>query len=90
MSFDTSGNGQFTGLTISQTPLPGGYVGVFVNGQEFEVGYGVTTSVPFYFSDDGGSTSKVTIQSGDSLYWNGTFVGFDLYIGWRVSLYYIS
>ncbi len=90
MSYDTSGDGQFTGLNISQTPLPGGYVGVFVNGQEFEVGYGLTTSIPFYFSDDGGTTSKTTIVSGDSLYWNGNFVGFDLYVGWRISLYYIS
>jgi len=90
MAFTTNGDGQFTGLTISQTPLPGGYVGVFVNGQEFEVGYGTTTSVPCYFSDDGGVTSKINVQSGDALYWNGNFVGTDLYSTWRISLYYIN
>jgi hypothetical protein len=90
MTFDTSGNGQFVGLTISNTPLPGGYVGVFVNGQEFQVGIGLTNGVPFYFSNDGGSTGKSVIEIGDSLYWNGDFVGMDLYTGWRISLYYIT
>lgn len=90
MTYDTTGDGQFTGLTISQTPLPGGYVGVFVNGQEFEVGLGQTISVPCYFSDDGGTTGKSTIVAGDALYWNASSAEVDLYTGWRVSLYYIS
>jgi hypothetical protein len=89
MAFDTSGNGASTGLIVSQTPLPNSYVGVFVNGQEFEVG-NVTLGVSCYFSDDGGLTAKNNIESGDELYWNGTYVGTDLYTNWRVSLYYLT
>ena len=93
MAFNTSGNGQSTGLSISNTPVDGGYVGVFINGQEFEVGYGSTTSAPCYFSNDGGTTARGTIspnnvQVGDILYWNGTVAGTDLYSTWRISLFY--
>lgn len=93
MVFNTSGNGQSTGLTISNTPVDGSYVGVFINGQEFEVGYGSTNSAPCYFSNDGGTTARGTIspnnvQSGDTLYWNGTVAGTDLYSTWRISLFY--
>lgn len=90
MSTNTSGDNQFSGLTISQTPLSGSYVGVFVNGQEFQVGYGTSVGVPCYFSNDGGITAKSTVVAGDGLYWNGTFVGTDLYSTWRISLYYMS
>jgi hypothetical protein len=90
MTYNTSGNGQFSGLTISATPLSGCYVGVFVNGQEFEVGYGVTNSKPCYFSNDGGTTARTNnITIGDGLYWNGSLVGTDLYTTWRISLFYL-
>ena len=94
MSFDTIGEGQFSGLTISGTPVNGCYVAVFVNGQEFEVGDGVTSSVTCYFSNDGGVTARNfdspgQVQVGDGLYWNGIYAGTDLYTGWRISLYYI-
>ncbi len=89
---DTSGDGQFSGLTISGTPLTGGYVGVFVNGHQYEVGDGVTSNCDCYFSNDGGSTAKTLtgVVSGDGLYWNGSFAGTDLYIGWKITLYYVS
>ena len=93
MPFNTSGDGQSTGLTITNTPVEGSYVGMFVNGQEFEVGYGSTTSAPCYFSNDGGTTARGTtspnnVQSGDTLYWNGSVAGTDLYSTWRISLFY--
>lgn len=94
MTTNTSGNGSPTGLTISNTPLENSYVGVFVNGQEFQVGFGTTTSVPCYFSNDGGTTARTStspnyVQVGDELYWNGNFVGTDLYNTWRISLFYL-
>ncbi len=93
MGFNTSGNGSPTGLTISQTPKENSYTGLFVNGQEFQVGYGTTNSVPCYFSNDGGTTARTStspnnVQIGDELYWNGTIVGTDLYTTWRLSLFY--
>ena len=94
MTFDVLTDGGFTGLTISSTPLDGSYIGVFVNGQEFEVGYGSTNSTPFYFSNDGGSTSRNSsspnnVQIGDGLYWNSTVGGVGLYTTWRISLFYL-
>ena len=86
---NTFGNGQFTGLAISQTPVTGCYVGVFINGQEFEVGTS-TSSSPAYFSDDSGATAKINIVAGDSLYWNGNIAGTDLLAGWRISLFYLT
>jgi hypothetical protein len=93
MSTNTNGDGSPTGLTISNTPLENSYVGVFINGQEFQVGFGTTSSVPCYFSDDGGVTAKTSttpnnVQIGDELYWNGVVVGTDLYSTWRISLFY--
>jgi hypothetical protein len=88
MPFDTFGDGQFTGLTISQTPVSGCYVGLFVNGQEFEVGSS-TNSSPAYFSNDDGLNAKNNIIEGDGLYWNGNISGTDLLQGWRLSLYYL-
>jgi hypothetical protein len=93
MSTNTSGDGSPTGLVISNTPLVNSYVGVFINGQEFQVGFGTTSSVPCYFSDDGGTTAKTStspnnVQIGDELYWNGVVVGMDLFTSWRISLFY--
>ena len=93
MPFDTLGDGQSTGLSITNTPVDGSYVGMFVNGQEFEVGYGSTTSTACYFSNDGGTTARDVnspnnVQSGDILYWNESVAGTDLYSTWRISLFY--
>lgn len=92
MSFDTSGNGASTGLTITNTPIDNSHVFVTVNGQYFNVGVSPTLS-DCYFSDDGGVTAKGfstpnQITAGDTLYWNGINVGTDLYTNWRISIYY--
>jgi hypothetical protein len=94
LSNDVIGDGQPTGVTISHTPLIDCYVGVFINGQEFEVGYGSTSSSSCYFSDDGGFTAKTinlpnNIEIGDELYWNESVAGVGLYNTWRVSLHYL-
>jgi hypothetical protein len=93
MPFSTSGNGQSTGLTITGDTIDGSNVYVTVNGQEFNVGNGLTSSVYCYFSNDGGSTAKGfslpnKITTGDELFWNGNEAGVDLYSTWRLSLYY--
>ena len=86
-----------TNDTISNTPVDGCYVSVFINGQEFEVGNGVTTKAA-YFSDDGGTTAKNfsstgpngQITTGDNIYWNGSVAGTQLQAGWRISLLYLT
>lgn len=91
VALDTTGDGQFSGATISNTPVNGSYVAVFINGQEFLVGNGVTSSVDCYFSNDGGSTSRLFSQivANDRLYWNGSYSGVNLLSGWRISLHYL-
>lgn len=89
----TFGDGSPSGMTISNTPLENSYVGLFINGQEFEVGYGSTVSAPCYFSNDGGTTARTSntptnIQLGDELYWNKSISGTDLHKDWRISLFY--
>lgn len=85
-------DGFFTGLTISSTPV--GYVSVYINGVESDLGYGSTTSNSCYFSDDGGLTSKSqgNISIGDGLYWNGTVAGYQLSTDLpdRISLMYLE
>ena len=93
MSYDTIGDGQFTGLTLSGVPIGNSYISVYINGQEIEVGDGSTMS-SCYFSNDYGSTAKDfvgvnSVQSGDGLYWNGFLAGFDLYTSWRISVHYL-
>lgn len=91
MTQNSVGNGFYTGLTISGTPV--GYVSVFINGVESDLGYGSTTSNSCYFSDDGGLTAKtqVNIVAGDALYWNTTVAGFALSTDLpdRISLHYL-
>ena len=92
MTFDTSGNSAFTGISISNTPVDGSYVHITVNGFVYSVGDGVTTS-HCYFSDDGGVTAKSfsspnRITLGDVLYWNGDIVGVDLFSTWVISIHY--
>ena len=93
MTFNTSGNGAFTGLVISNTPVDGSYVYITVNGQTFNVGNGITTD-ECYFSGDSGVTAKSfsspnQIVSGDGLYWNGSIVGTNLYSTWVISIHYV-
>ena len=94
VAIDTTGDGQFSGATISGSPLLDSYVSVYVNGLEFLVGNGVTSSVDCYFSNDGGTTARTftspnNIQIGDELYWNGNVSGTNLIGGWRISLHYL-
>jgi len=93
MGYNTSGNSSLVGFTMPSTPISNSYVNVFVNGLQYQVGDGVTSSVPCYFSADGGITARGfefnNIQVGDSLYWNGTFNGFNLYSGWNILITYL-
>lgn len=75
----TTGDGQTSGLTISNTPANSGYVAVLVNGQQQVLGDGVKTK-DCYFSVDGGTTARAisAIVSGDTLYWNGITSGWNL------------
>jgi hypothetical protein len=85
----TAGNAAPTGLVLSLQPVPGGYVGVRVNGAAQEVGDG-SLLLDCYFSADGGVTAKTfaTIAVGDALYWNGVIAGFNLSNLDRVDLAY--
>ena len=91
MTQTSIGDGFFTGLTISNSPL--GYVTVFINGIESDLGYGSTSSSSCYFSDDGGVTAKSigSISIGDGLYWNNSISGFVLNTDLpdRISLNYL-
>lgn len=40
----------------------------------------------FYFSNDGGLTSKDKIEAGDELYWNESYSNLKLYKDWKVIL----
>lgn len=76
----TTGDGQLVaGFVINQTPLATSIPQVFINGSLKLVGNGVKTT-PVYFSNDSGVTAKAygAFAAGDSLYWNGTYGGFDL------------
>lgn len=75
----TSGDGSSTGVTIAATPAGDGMVTVLLNGVQVTLGNGVKTK-DCYFSADAGSTARniADIASGDTLYWNGVVVGFDL------------
>ena len=82
---------------VTNTPIDGSYVAVFINGQEFDVGNGVKTN-SCYFSGDGGTTARGffsthpngRIESGDFLYWNGTISGTELDSLWRLTLLYLQ
>jgi len=83
--------------TITDTPVNGSYVAVFVNGVEYEVGDGVFTKACYFASpglphDAKGFSSthpNGQIESGDLLFWNGSVTGFNLTAGARISLMYM-
>lgn len=91
MTSNSTYDGYYIGLTISETPV--GYVTIFINGVETDLGYGSTSSSSCYFSDDGGTTAKSlgNILAGDALYWNYTVAGFQLTTDLpdRISLNYL-
>jgi hypothetical protein len=88
-SLTTSGNNQSTGLLLTYKPLNHSSIKVFVNGQALLLGTS-TSGVDCYLSNDGGSTAKNynEIASGDTLYFNGQFVGWDLSTTDRIILIY--
>jgi len=65
-----------TGITLSYTPNNYSRVEVYVNGQKQRLGNGVTSSVDCYFDVTG--KQLVNLSSGDELYWNGLYAGYDL------------
>ena len=79
--------------TVSNTPVLGSYVGVYINGQEIQVGNG-TTSAPCFFGTNStspkGFSSSNSIQSGDYLYWNPSNAGYSLETTFRISLHYLT
>lgn len=88
-----TGNFQYAGLIIGQTPVGGGYVGVSVNGLEVFLangGDGRDTS-DCYFSGDNGLTARAmaAIVAGDRLYWNNINAGYPLDTGDLVDFYYM-
>lgn len=83
----TDGNYQFTGITISFTPINSSSIQVYVNSVAIRESYGNRLG-ECYFSGDNGSTAKNLgfIQVGDSLYWNGIIAGYNLDDKDRISL----
>ena len=79
-----------TATTVSNNNALGGYVGVRVNGLHYLVGDGTKVAVDCYFSGDGGVTARAmsAIVAGDSLYWNGSVVGFQLATTDRIDFSY--
>lgn len=98
IAVDTVGDMQFSGATISNTPIDDCYVAVFVNGLEFEVGNGSTSSSSCYFSGNSGVDARGfsslhpngKVQSNDGLYWNESVAGVPLTSGWKISLHYLT
>ena len=84
--------GTASNTPISQTPIPGSYVVVYINGQEYQVGNGTTNSSCYFGTNSvtpkGFSVSNA-IQAGDYLYWNPSIAGFNLEIGYRIALHYM-
>lgn len=75
----TSNDGDTTGLTITYTPFGDGAVIVKVNGLQINLGNGAKDEAA-YFSADGGTTAKsvADIAAGDTLYWMGSIIGYQL------------
>lgn len=78
-SLVTQFNGDSTGITITFTPFLDSIVTVKINGVEVNLGDGVKTQA-CYFSVDSGVTARTiaNITAGDTLYWNGSYAGFEL------------
>lgn len=84
-----SGEGSFTGLTVSGQPAQDSYVQLFVNGLEYKVS-GSTAVGAFYFSDDTGLSAKLNIEQGDSLYYNQSFGFGSIETGFILRLNYLE
>lgn len=76
-SLYTNGNYSTTGITLNYTPFADSTVQVYVNGIAVTESYG-NRNGDVYFSNDGGLTAKstVSLEAGDTLYWNSNITGF--------------
>jgi hypothetical protein len=91
-SATASDGDQAMSTTVSNTPALDSDVEVRVNGVHYYVGNGITTNCDCYFSGDAGSTARniADIVSGDTLHWNGSYVGFELETSDRIDLVYLA
>ena len=82
----STGDSYATGITLSFTPNDYSRIEVYVNGQRQRLGDGVTSSVDCYFDVSG--KLLVDLISGDELYWNGIFSGYDLSLTDSIEIVY--
>ena len=75
-----------TGITLSYTPNSYSRIEVYVNGQKQRLGDGVTQSVDCYFDSNG--KQLINLTTGDELYWNGLFTGYELSTADSVEIVY--
>lgn len=90
LPFDISGDYQYTGLEIQKdiselNLIVTGPINSSVN-WESEFIFSSDKNSSFYFSNDGGLTSKSKIEAGDRLYWNESYSKLKLYKSWRIIL----
>jgi hypothetical protein len=76
--YNTTGDGQPTGFTLSFVPNDFSRIQIFVNGQIQIIGDGTSASVDCYFYDGVSEVSLNNLSIGDELYWNFTNSGFNL------------
>ena len=78
-----------TATPIQFTPSQDGYVSVFVNGIQVQLGNG-TRSADCYFSNSDGADARLyaDIAQGDGLYWNGSIAGYELTADDLITLMY--
>jgi hypothetical protein len=91
----TAGDQQATGIILDEQPAPNGagtdegYVAVFVNGVQYDVGDGSNASQPCYFGPNAATARALDeIQVGDQLFWNDSVAGFSLSLSDVVTLVY--
>ncbi len=78
-----------TGIFIGTNPLADTHIIIYVNGKIEGVSYGTTDGV-FFFSNDGGLTSrmKADIVAGDELFFNSITAEYNLSVDDSISLIY--
>lgn len=85
----TSGNGSSTGISLANTPTNNINVSVYLNGQLQFLGNGTTASVDCYFGTQSATAKSISaLSSGDTLFWNGTYIGFDLAVTDKIDIIY--
>lgn len=86
--FDLSGNSQATGLVVDYD-IKDLSITVTNNSSsrgKYTTNIGFTKESTFYFSNDGGLTSKKNIESGDELYWNESYSKIKIFKGLKIIL----